>query len=242
MKNKLIECEKISFKYSDNFILENINISILENEILAIAGPNGAGKSTLIKILVKLLTQDSGTITRNILDSNISYVPQNIVVPNEIPSTVFEIISLGSVNKSNWYKPYSKKIIDNINHAIETVGLTSKKDALFHSLSGGQKQRALIAKALVSNPQLLILDEPTVGLDIDSQEKFASTLTHLHKEHGTSIVLVAHDFAYVEKIIDRILILNKKVIFDGSKNELENQGVHIGTHGNDLPIWLERNT
>lgn len=241
-KKMLMRCKNLSYSYGNNFDISIADLTINENEILGIAGPNGAGKSTLMKLLLGLLKPNEGECTSNISKKDIAYVPQNVVIEKDLPLTVAEIAGLGLMNSTNWFNFKIKRKSKAITHALETVGLADMATSQFNDLSGGQKQRALIAKAFVGDPKLLILDEPTVGLDAKSQDLFSKALVHLLEDHNTSIILVEHDFSHVESIIDRMIIFNREVSFDGSIDELKKKGVNLGMHPHDLPLWLERNT
>jgi zinc transport system ATP-binding protein len=242
MNKVLVQCNDLKYSYPSGFSIQADQLTINEKEILAVAGPNGAGKSTLMKLLLGLLKPNSGSVKINLDKKAIAYVPQNIKVAKNIPASAFEIVSLGLIDSSNWLSFNNKKNNESVSHALETVGLAHKSNNQFEELSGGEKQRVLIAKALVNNPKLLILDEPTVGLDTKSQELFSDALVHLLEDHQTSIVLIEHDFAHVEDILDRIIIFNREIQFDGTIDGLKEKGVNLGSHSHDLPVWLERQT
>ena len=126
-----------------------------------------------------------------------------------------------------------------IDHAIESVALTPQRRKRLTDLSGGQQQRALIAKALVAEPQLLVLDEPIAGVDVESQRLFRDSLVHLVREHDTAILLVSHELGAVADDLDHVIVLKKRVVFDGTPTELAATGVSLGVHKEDLPLWLE---
>ena len=249
-KHTAIECKDLNFAYQSLLVLQNISFSIQANSLCALVGPNGSGKSTLIKCITGLLTPNSGVV--NIFDKNINdndgrseikkigYVEQRHQIKDDFPSSVYEVVSAARVtsNKS-WFK-LNKTDKEAIEHAIESVALKDFMHSSFHELSGGQQQRVLIAKAFAGEPKILILDEPTAGVDANSQELFKSALTHSIKEHNVTVLLVSHELTAVSQIVDQVIVLKNKILFDGPPSSLEEQGVSLGLHLHDLPIWLER--
>jgi zinc transport system ATP-binding protein len=126
-----------------------------------------------------------------------------------------------------------------VDHAIESVGLAGLADRPIAELSGGQQQRAFIARAFASDPELLLLDEPIAGVDAESQRRFRDSLTHLISQHGAGVLLVSHELSAVADEVDRVIVLKRTVLFDGAPDELMREGVSLGIHREDLPLWLE---
>jgi zinc transport system ATP-binding protein len=181
---------------------------------LGIIGPNGAGKTTLFHCMVGLINNYQGQLkifgqdirkSKKLLQK-IGYVPQRKFIDQGFPVTVKEIVSLGAIGK----KPLSR-----IEAAIKTVGLLEEKNRRIGNLSAGQQQRVIIAKALVNDPLLLILDEPTIGIDVETQNKFYALLTKLNRERKITIVWSSHDMNAVEKFANKVACIDKKMFFHG---------------------------
>jgi zinc transport system ATP-binding protein len=127
-----------------------------------------------------------------------------------------------------------------VDHALDSVSMTELRHRRVAELSGGQQQRAFIAKALVTRPALLVLDEPVAGVDAESQLRFRDSLVHLVEEHGSAVMLVSHELGAVADDLDRLLVVRQgRIDFDGSPQELSDRGVNLGVHREDLPVWLE---
>ena len=237
-----LSLEDVSFAYGNETILEAINLEIASGTFVALVGPNGSGKSTLVKIALGLMRPASGVVSlfgRPPTDadarSSIGYVPQRPFLGRDFPATVREVVASGGIGRRWWRKTTAERVDD----ALAVVDMKSLANARIGELSGGQQQRVFIAKALVRRPSLLILDEPVAGVDVEQQERFSATLGHLRDELGVAILLVSHDLAAVEDRLDRVIVLRRSIRFDGPPAELARAGVNLGTHGHDLPRWLE---
>jgi zinc transport system ATP-binding protein len=214
----VIDVDKVYYSYESAFALENISFTVNEGDLLGIIGPNGAGKTTLFRLMIGLLEDYQGKITifgqdirknRKVLQ-NVGYIPQKKFIEQGFPATVEEIVSLG-ING----KPSKDKIIS----AIETVGLFEQKNKRIGELSGGQQQRVFIAKALVNDPKLLILDEPATGIDLEAQSKFYGLLKRLNYENKITIIWASHDLDAVNKLADKVACVNRKMFFHGDTNK-----------------------
>lgn len=219
MKQTAVFAQNVSFKYGAELVLEDINFEINKGDFVGIIGPNGSGKTTLLKIMLGLLAPDSGKIT--IFDKavkvgshpEIAYIPQKITqLESRFPITVHEVVMLGRVSKKNLFKRISKHDQDIVEKSLEDVDMLAYKDKIITDLSGGQQQRVFIAKALASKPKLLILDEPTVGVDQGSQEKFYALLQKLNKENGLTVIIVSHDTDVIINEVSTVLCLNKTIV------------------------------
>lgn len=201
--SKIIELKDVSFGYEKNLILDNVSFSVNEGEFVAVVGENGAGKTTLMKLIIGQLKVDSGEIRFNYQDRT-GYVPQlSAAISNNFPITVNEIMSLnleGNIFSKN--KKENKEKIDTI---LNIVGLKGKNNYLYGDLSGGQKQKTMLGKALITNPKLLLLDEPLIGLDEKSKESFLHLLAHQCKAHGITILMVTHELKDINMYLDKIL-------------------------------------
>lgn len=243
----VLVADDVRFAYGDEPVLQGVSFTVDAGEFVALAGPNGAGKSTLLRILLGLAEASAGGV--ELLGSapgalaepwRVGYVPQRTVVPEGLPATVEEAVAAGVLPKRGWFRRLRADDREAIQHALESVQMDDLAKRRLHELSGGQLQRVLIAKALVTEPDLLILDEPVAGVDVESQGRFRDALVHLVKEHGSAVLLVSHEFGAVADDLDRVLVLQRGAIaFDGRPDELVATGVNLGVHTHDLPLWLE---
>ena len=215
---EVIKLENVTYRYNSDLVLEDISFKADEADLLGIIGPNGAGKTTLFSLILGLLEGYQGKITvfgedirnnRKVL-KKIGYIPQKNIIDKGFPATVEEIVSLGV---------FERKAKDKIISAIKTVGLLEQKHKRIGELSGGQQQRILIAKALVNEPQLLILDEPTTGIDLETQNKFYALLRKLNSENKITIILASHDLDAINKLANKIACVNRKMSFHGDARE-----------------------
>lgn len=200
-------------------MLENISFKADQGDLLGIIGPNGAGKTTLFSLILGLLEGYQGKITlfnediRNNRKAlkRIGYIPQKKNINQGFPATVEEIVSLGVLGR--------KTNKDVIISALKIVGLLEQKDKRIGELSGGQQQRVLIAKALVNEPELLILDEPTTGIDLETQDRFYTLLRELNSERNITIILASHDLDAINRLANKVACVNRKMSFHGDARE-----------------------
>jgi zinc transport system ATP-binding protein len=242
----LLEAGGVSFSYGRTRILEDVDLAVRAGEFVALVGPNGSGKSTLLKVLLGSLAPAAGSVrllgeapSRLLERGRIGYVPQRPVLDSEVPATVEEIVAAGRLARRGWWRPLRSEDRDEVRHALESVGLDDLAHRPLNELSGGQQQRAFIARAFASEPDLLLLDEPIAGVDAESQRRFRDSLTHLIEEHGAGVLLVSHELSAVAPDLDRVVVLKRRVLFDGPPAELAASGVSLGVHQEDLPLWLE---
>ena len=242
----LLEARGISFAYGRTPVLEDVSLLVRPGEFVALVGPNGAGKSTLLKVALGSLTPSGGEVRllgaspRLLHDRwRLGYVPQRPGLASEVPATVEEIVATGRLARRGWWRPLRKDDRDAVNHALESVGLADLSSRPVNELSGGQQQRAFIARAFASEPDLLVLDEPIAGIDAESQRRFRDSLVHLVVEHGSGVLLVSHELSAVAQDLDRVVVLKRTIVFDGPPSQLTAEGVSLGVHPEDLPLWLE---
>jgi len=246
----LIEAKNLCFSYSQNNALTDLNFSIQNGDYVGLIGPNGAGKTTLIKLILGINQPKSGTITFNgkkpsdkSNSSLIGYVPQKLTDgSNAFPASVNEIIESGLNFRKFFWQPLSKFEINAVENVLDISQISHLKNRLFYELSGGERQRVLLARALVNKPKILILDEPTVGVDSKTQDKFYEFLRHLNKDHKMTIIFVSHDLGVVAKQTSRILCLNqtlfehddpKDLLKDGFLTQLYGQNFKFVNHHHD---------
>lgn len=229
MANNIIEIKRLTFRYEKDIVLDDINLSIPQGSFLAIVGPNGSGKSTLLKLILGLLKLQKGEI--NIFGDdinqfkgweNIGYVSQKANSFNTgFPATVFEVVSSGLTKKLGLFHFMRKEDRDKVIEALDAVGMVHFKYRNIGELSGGQQQRVFIARALVSNPKLLILDEPTVGVDAQNVNNFYQMLADLNKNRHITLLLVTHDIGTISDKVSHVACLNKHLHFHGETQEFE---------------------
>ena len=227
-------------------MLEDVDLTVRRGEFVALVGPNGSGKTTLLRVLLGALRPASGWVrilgrpSDAVQDrGRIGYVPQRPSLTPDVPATVREIVSSGRLAKRGWLRPMRADDHAAIDHALASVDLEALADAPIGRLSGGQQQRVFIARAFAGEPELLVLDEPIAGIDSESQRRFSDSLVHLISEHGAGVLLVSHELSAVADVIDRVVVLKHRVIFDGPPARLIAEGVSLGVHAGDLPLWLE---
>lgn len=227
-----------------------MSFSVGRGEFVALVGPNGSGKSTLLRVLLGLTSPRAGTV-RLFGESPdrlrerqwLGYVPQRPVLTEHLPATVEEVVAAGRLGRGGWRRRLGAADWLEVDHALESVSLQDLRKRRLAELSGGQQQRAFIAKALVTQPALLILDEPVAGIDVESQVRFRDSLVHLVAEHGAAVLLVSHELSAVADDLDRVLVLRQgRIAFDGDPKQLIATGVSLGVHRDDLPMWLEEMT
>jgi len=208
-------------------VLEDVNLRLGEGEFVAVAGPNGGGKTTLVRIALGLERPTSGEALlfgepaqRFSRRRTLGYLAQRSELGGDAPATVREVVSAGRLAAAGLIGPLRRRDRELVAEAIERVGLGAVADAPLRTLSGGMQQRAFIAKALAGEPSLLVLDEPTTGVDAESQESLAALLDRLHSELGVTIVYVSHEFGAVEQFVQRVVLVRRTIVFDGAPEEL----------------------
>lgn len=233
LTDSYIELNNVSFKYDETLILEKLSFTVREGEYLGIIGPNGGGKTTLLKIILGLLEPTEGTVRIFGKDPyllkekyRIGYVPQKAVQDNKnFPATVFEVVRSGRAPRLGFFSEFTKKDIDAVEWAMEVSGIEKYRNTLIGKLSGGERQRVFIARALASDPDILVLDEPTVGVDIGAQKKFYEFLAKLNTEHLLTIIFVSHDVDMVSKEIKTVLCLNHNMVCYGEPKGLIGESI-----------------
>lgn len=227
LEKTIIECDNVSFHYEHSTVLEDISLEVKEGEFWALIGPNGSGKSTLINIILGLLKPDQGNIKlfgQNI-DSfkqreRIGYVSQKSNSFNSgFPATVLEVVKSGLARKIGLFKSFTKHDEQKAMDALHVVKMDDFANKNIGELSGGQQQRVFIARALVGEPDLLIMDEPTVGIDQKNVASFYSMLNALNREHGIAILLVTHEVDLVTELATHVACLNRSIHFHGNRSD-----------------------
>jgi zinc transport system ATP-binding protein len=215
-----VRIEGLWVSYNGHPALEDINLRVKEHDFLGIIGPNGGGKSTLLRVLLGLVKPSRGSVT--VLGNapehsrgRVGYVPQHNTFSRDFPASVRDVVLMGRYGKTGLLKPYGKDDTLAADKAIERVGMLGQANSQIGELSGGQQQRAFIARALVAEPELLLLDEPTASVDSAMQTDFYELLEQLKKD--ITIILVSHDIGAVSVFVDKIACLNVQLYYHGSR-------------------------
>lgn len=228
MSEKIVSVKDVSVKLKNQVVLDSVEFEIEKPSLVVVVGPNGAGKTTLLKTLLGIIRPFKGEV--KVLGLNpfkngvkvrrlVGYVPQKDRISYEAPLKVIDVVLMGVLLRRNPPRLVSKKDVEVAMEALSHLDMRDKWDSFFDELSGGQQKRVLIARALASNPLLLLLDEVFAGLDFETQEKLLNLLKAL-KENGRTIIVVEHELDPVIDIADRILVLNKSVCLYGEPHEV----------------------
>ena len=207
-------------------VLLDVDLQIEAGEFVALAGPNGGGKTTLLRLTLGLERPTRGDVRLfgEPADSfreraGLGYLAQRTNLGVQAPATVREVVAAGRCARKPFGR-FARSDDEAIEEAIERVGLGELRNRPLTRLSGGQQQRAFIAKALAAEPRLLALDEPTTGVDVASQEALAELLARLHRELGVTILYVSHEFGAIEHVVERLVLVRERIVFDGSPSAL----------------------
>jgi zinc transport system ATP-binding protein len=223
-----IETRSLSFSYGQGPpVLSGVDLAIERGEFVAIAGPNGGGKTTLLRLVLGIERPSAGQALlfgepahRFSRREAIGYLAQRAQLGVSAPATVREVVAAGRLPRAGLVGGLGRADREQIDQAIDRVGLAGVADTPLTRLSGGQQQRAFISKALAAEPELLVLDEPTTGVDAEAQEAFAALLDRLHADLGVTILYVSHEFGSVERFVERIVLVRGGIVFDGLPAEL----------------------
>jgi zinc transport system ATP-binding protein len=239
---KALEVSDVSISYNGSLAIDKVSFDVEEGDLLGIVGPNGAGKTTLFRAILGLQNY-SGAIKLFGLEGKkyqpllplIGYVSQKVNFEQNFPATVSEVVAMGLLSDKelgkgatilqnagySWNQVYKKinKKSDKVLEALRTVNLESYRDRRIGELSGGQLQRVFIAKALVKDPILLILDEPVTGVDVETQKKFYNVIKKINEENKITIVWSSHDLEAIAKFANRVACMNRQLFFHGQKEE-----------------------
>jgi len=223
---KAIKINNLSFSYDNTDVLQNINLDIDKNEFVAIIGPNGGGKSTLLKLILGLLEPKKGEITiynqpPKKFREHIGYMPQNFIQNKTFPITITQIVMSGLLNKKNFLFSYSKSEKQKALNALEMVGLIDFADNKIDTLSGGQIQRVFLARAIICNPKILILDEPTSNIDPKGEYEIFKLLKEFNKT--MTVIVVSHDLSMLMDFATKAIFINKKAVIHKGLNITKEQ-------------------
>jgi len=231
--------------YGDFVALEHINLSIKKGEMVSVVGPNGGGKTTLLHAVLGFVTPASGSI--QVLGQSpqqvqptgrIGYLPQANAVNRHFPVSAWDVIAMARHSSQPFGQRLNTEDKLKINAALQTVGMSDHRRHHFGSLSGGQRQRVLIARALAGEPELLILDEPSTGLDAVAQDSFYQLLQKIRNQRGITILLVSHDIGTVSGFVDQIACLNRQLHYHGKANDCLTAEIVKKTFGDHMHVLV----
>jgi zinc transport system ATP-binding protein len=230
-----IEAKNLWFRYEKEWTIEDINLSVPDKDFLAILGPNGSGKTTLLKLLLGILSPDKGEIFIYGLPprkafSYMGYMPQHLFHSLNFPVTVMDVVLMGKIKEHHIGGFYNQKDREDAQNILKKMNLWDLRDRLMTSLSQGQKQRALIARALVSNPAILFLDEPTSNIDESGKLGFFELLKELNKD--ITIVVVSHDIGVISKYVKSVACVNTRLFYH-SKPDISSEMI-LSAYGSAL--------
>jgi len=217
-----VELDGVGFSYGEVRVLDGIDLTVEPGDFLGIIGPNGSGKTTLLRVMLGLLEPTEGSV-RLFGQSpgafrewrRLGYVPQRAALDPSLPVTVGEVVATGLVASLGLFQRSGNTERARVREALARVGMEAHARTRIGALSTGQQQRVLIARALVSDPELIILDEPTGGVDPEAQTSFYALLQHLNREREVTLILVSHDIGVVAKEVTKLACLNRRLIFHG---------------------------
>lgn len=240
----VLEVSNLSFAYQGNYILKDVNFSVEKGDFVGIIGPNGSGKSTLIKLMLKILTPASGQIKILGEDikkfsqwSKIGYVSQKANSFNsDFPATVNEIVGASLLANTGIFRKKPSDYNQRIYEALKKVGMQDYGNRLIGRLSGGQQQRVFIARVLVTEPEIMFLDEPTVGIDAKSEEALYCLLARLNKELGITIIMVTHDIGEITVHANKLVCLGDDGITVHDADDPAADGIISGIYGYPVSI------
>lgn len=237
--------KNVTVKYGSFIALERINLTVERGELVSVVGSNGGGKTTLLHAVLGFVPPTSGSIEvlgctpQEIQPSGrIGYLPQASAVNRRFPLSAADVVALARHSSTPFGHRLSTDDKAAIETALDTVGMADLRSHHYGSLSGGQRQRVLIARALAGEPELLILDEPSTGLDAVAQDSFYRLLQEIKKQHGITILMVSHDIGTVSGFVDQIACLNRELHYHGRANDCLNAEVVRRTFGDHMHILV----
>ncbi|UCE40034.1 MAG: metal ABC transporter ATP-binding protein [Candidatus Aminicenantes bacterium] len=222
----LIAIQNVTYSYGYGDVLKDISFPINQEDFLAIIGPNGSGKTTLLKIILGLLKPRLGKVkimgktVEEFADwKKIGYIPQQAThIDSLFPVSVKEVVAMG-IPSSRWFLRRTREEEGRISRSLQQVGMEKYNNRRIGNLSAGQQQRVFIARALANHPKILMLDEPTTGVDAQTQGHFFEMLHRLNREEGITIVLITHEVGIINKHVAQVACLNQTLVYHGSHDE-----------------------
>ena len=228
----LLEIQNVSKSYGEYQALSDVDLKIHRGEIVTLIGPNGSGKTSLVRIALGLLEADSGKIKR-LNKLNIGYVPQQFHIDATLPLNVSRFLSTGKRRR---------RLLAPLSEVTEEVGVVELLDKQLNSLSGGELRRVLLARALLRNPDFLVLDEPGAGVDVSGQSELYNLIRNIRDRHHCGILLVSHDLHFVMAATDRVVCLNHHICCDGRPETVSRHPEYLSLFGpqTNLALYAHR--
>jgi len=233
-----VELDGVGVSYGEVLVLDGINLTVEPGDFLGIIGPNGSGKTTLLRVMLGLLQPQEGSVRLFGQPPaafrewrRLGYVPQRAALDPSLPVTVGEVVATGLVASLGVFQRIGGKERARVSEALGRVGMEAHARTRIGALSTGQQQRVLIARALVSDPELIILDEPTGGVDPEAQTSFYALLQHLNREREVTLILVSHDIGVVAKEVTKLACLNRRLIFHGRPGDFLSDAALTALYG-----------
>jgi zinc transport system ATP-binding protein len=239
----VVELEDVDYSHGAVHVLERITLTVAAGDFLGIIGPNGSGKTTLVRLMLGLATPDAGRVrlfgaAPGVFRQweRLGYVPQRLVIDPGLPATVEEVVATGLIPVLHSFRRVGPDGEQRVAAALARVGMDTHRRGKIGALSAGQQQRVFIARALVSDPELLILDEPTASVDPEVQSSFYGLLHHLNRERGVTLILVSHDIGVVAKEVSKLACLNRRLVFHGPPAEFLSDAALSALYGPAVSI------
>jgi len=242
---KSIDIRNLTVTLSGREILSDINLDLEEGKFLGIVGPNGGGKTTFLRVILGLVKPSAGEVLvlgkepkEMVKRGAFGYLPQHLNVDPDFPATARDVALMGLAGRAGLFRRPSGKDIQKAEEMLATMGMSGYENHTFGSLSGGQQQRVSIARALISDPKLLILDEPSTGIDVVGQEDFYHLLKGIQKRLDLSIIMVSHDIGVISTYVDEIACLNRTLHYHGNPLGAFNDEVLRELYGKSMEILM----
>jgi zinc transport system ATP-binding protein len=239
----VVALEDVDYSHGAVRVLERITLTVAPGDFLGIIGPNGSGKTTLVRLMLGLATPDAGRVRLFGVApgafrqwERLGYVPQRLAIDAGVPATVEEVVATGLIPTLRLFRRAGADGERRIVAALTRVGMETHRPDKIGALSAGQQQRVFIARALVSNPELLILDEPTASVDPEVQSSFYGLLHHLNRDDGVTLILVSHDIGVVAKEVSKLACLNRRLVFHGPPAEFLSEAALSALYGPAVSI------
>jgi zinc transport system ATP-binding protein len=230
----LLQIEHLGVRYGSSWALRGVDLDIWRGDLLAFIGPNGAGKSTLLKVILGLLAPTEGRIVRDDESLTVGYVPQKLDFDSSFPLTVGEFMAVSHPGRSPWFGGVPRRLRSGIGHALDQMKVADLERRLLGTLSGGQFQRVLVAAALLQEPELLLLDEPSANIDRRGSEELQLLLHEVHARRRLTIVFVSHDLHFVHHLAERVGCLNQSFCGLGPPHEVLSEHFLAEAYGSAL--------
>ncbi|MBL0386983.1 metal ABC transporter ATP-binding protein [Tumebacillus sp. ITR2] len=239
---KLAEMRDVVFGYGQTPVLDQLQVQVGTSEFIGLTGPNGSAKTTTLKLLLGLLTPQHGSVELSPTGPKgkplvLGYVPQNIASFNAgFPSTVYELVRSGLYTRKRWFGLLPSDEVARVEQVLKQVGMWEHRKRKIGELSGGQKQRVCLARSLVLEPDLLVLDEPTTGMDVEARTSFYDLIQHQVQHHGRTVLMVTHDLEETLPRLTRLLVLDKRIRFDGTPQQFQDR-MDLRAKTETLPLY-----